>query len=125
MKELYTTGTIAFENGRKDPPNLPGAKKNGLYQLILGEGQNIFVGCGLGGTSLLNANVFLEADDKTLQMDLWPEEIRKDPESLKKCEYHIPNEGGVMAPEGNIRPLILELPGREESLLLSHNQYFQ
>jgi hypothetical protein len=32
---------------------------------------------GLGGTSLLNANVFLETDRKTLAMDTWPEEIRK------------------------------------------------
>jgi choline dehydrogenase-like flavoprotein len=49
----------------------------GLYHLVLGQGQNAFIAKGLGGTSLLNANVFLETDRKTLAMDTWPEEIRK------------------------------------------------
>lgn len=39
---------------------------------------------GLGGTSLLNANVFLEADSKTLAMSVWPEELRK-PKALERC----------------------------------------
>ena len=32
---------------------------------------------GLGGTSLLNANVFLRADEKTMGLDEWPEELNK------------------------------------------------
>lgn len=40
----------------------------------------------LGGTSLLNANVFLEADARTLQLPNWPKEIRQRPESIKKCK---------------------------------------
>lgn len=40
---------------------------------------------GLGGTSLLNANVFLRADDRTLAMKEWPPEI-KQAGSLDKCE---------------------------------------
>ncbi|KAI9780055.1 MAG: hypothetical protein M1839_007037 [Geoglossum umbratile] len=39
---------------------------------------------GLGGTSLLNANVFLRADEKALSMDQWPPEIRNDPACLEK-----------------------------------------
>lgn len=53
-----------------------------LYHLILGEGQNAFVANGLGGTSLLNANVFLEADHRTMAMSPWPKEIRNDPSCL-------------------------------------------
>ncbi|KAF2103993.1 cholesterol oxidase [Rhizodiscina lignyota] len=48
-----------------------------LYQLVVGEGQNAFVASGLGGTSLLNANVFLEADPGTMSLPEWPEELRK------------------------------------------------
>lgn len=33
---------------------------------------------GLGGTSLLNANVFLKADKKTMEMDEWPEELNEE-----------------------------------------------
>ncbi|EOD48756.1 putative glucose-methanol-choline oxidoreductase protein [Neofusicoccum parvum UCRNP2] len=53
-----------------------------MYQLILGEGQNAFVGKGLGGTSLINANVFLECDKRTLALPAWPPELRKDPNAL-------------------------------------------
>ncbi|KAL7273366.1 hypothetical protein RUND412_003786 [Rhizina undulata] len=59
-------------------------KKTGLYHLILGEGQNAFVANGLGGTSLLNANIFLRADKRTLELIKWPEEIRNYPASLNK-----------------------------------------
>jgi choline dehydrogenase-like flavoprotein len=57
-----------------------------LYHLILGEGQNAFVANGLGGTSLLNANIFLETDKRTMAIEsCWPEELRRDG-SLK--EYY-------------------------------------
>lgn len=39
---------------------------------------------GLGGTSLLNANVFLECDERTLQLGNWPEEIRSQPKELDR-----------------------------------------
>ncbi len=41
---------------------------------------------GLGGTSLLNSNVFLKADKKSLQLSEWPAEIRNDPTVLDKCK---------------------------------------
>jgi hypothetical protein len=40
---------------------------------------------GLGGTSLLNGNVFLPADHRTLALDEFPAEIREDPACLDKC----------------------------------------
>ncbi|KZO92761.1 FAD/NAD(P)-binding domain-containing protein [Calocera viscosa TUFC12733] len=59
-------------------------KRNGLYQLHLGKNQNVFVANGLGGTSLLNANVALRADERTLGLDVWPRELREDPKALDK-----------------------------------------
>lgn len=41
---------------------------------------------GLGGTSLMNANVFLEANHDSLKMKAWPEEIRENPDCLDKCK---------------------------------------
>ena len=68
--------------------NTPGTLSEGdptsLYHLILGEGQNAFVANGLGGTSLLNANVYIEADHRTLKTSPWPKEIREDPSCLDK-----------------------------------------
>ncbi|KAG9252351.1 uncharacterized protein F5Z01DRAFT_638618 [Emericellopsis atlantica] len=48
----------------------------GLYHFVVGEGQNAYMGNGLGGTSLLNANVFLEAHPDVLDMEVWPKELR-------------------------------------------------
>jgi hypothetical protein len=40
---------------------------------------------GLGGTSLLNANVFIEADHRTLSQNVFPPEIRANPGDLDEC----------------------------------------
>lgn len=42
---------------------------------------------GLGGTSLVNGNIYLEADRSTLAASAWPSEITGDPECLEKCEH--------------------------------------
>ncbi|KAK8066348.1 glucose-methanol-choline oxidoreductase [Apiospora hydei] len=74
-------------SGQFSPGWLPkkvvnGGDPTGMYHLIFGNGQNAMVGNGLGGTSLINANVYLEVDDETLQQEQWPEEIRSDPSTL-------------------------------------------
>ena len=61
-------------------------KKVGLYHTMKGRGQDVFVGHGLGGTSLINANVFLRAEHRTLAVREWPKEIRDNPASLDECE---------------------------------------
>ncbi|KAI0397227.1 FAD/NAD(P)-binding domain-containing protein [Xylariaceae sp. FL0594] len=81
LHQLHFSGQFA-------PTYLPkhvvdGGNPTGLYHLVLGNGQNALVGNGLGGTSLINANVFLEADDDALQLEQWPEEIRKNRGCLK------------------------------------------
>lgn len=64
-------------------------KASGLYQTYKGKGQDVFTGCGLGGTSLINAGVFLRADKRVLEGPEWPVEIRNDSESLTKCQKPI------------------------------------
>ncbi|CAG8697386.1 15011_t:CDS:2, partial [Dentiscutata heterogama] len=53
-------------------------KKTGMYHFYVGSGQSAYVGCGLGGTSLINANVALEADPRVWKMSAWPKEIHDD-----------------------------------------------
>lgn len=43
---------------------------------MVGDGQNAFVASGLGGTSLLNANVFLPADSGTMSLPEWPKDLQ-------------------------------------------------
>ena len=40
----------------------------------------VLTGSGLGGTSLINANVALDMDPAVLQDSAWPKEIRNDDE---------------------------------------------
>jgi cholesterol oxidase len=61
--------------------DLPGehiGSRTGLYDLRAHLGMNVFVGCGLGGTSLVNANVAVEADPRVFADPAWPDEIRSD-----------------------------------------------
>ncbi|EPG73584.1 GMC oxidoreductase [Leptospira fainei serovar Hurstbridge str. BUT 6] len=48
----------------------------GLYDFHLSPDISVLVGCGLGGTSLINANVSLRADKEVFQDECWPKEIR-------------------------------------------------
>ncbi len=45
-------------------------KPYGLYDIRVSDNVNCFIGCGLGGTSLINANVAIEADERSLAR--WP-----------------------------------------------------
>jgi len=49
-----------------------------LFDLHAGKDINVLVGCGLGGTSLINANVALHADPRLFDDPVWPAEIRGD-----------------------------------------------
>ncbi len=53
--------------------------ERGLYDLRLGSDIHVFVGCGLGGTSLVNANVSLPIDQRIWEDPVWPEALVADP----------------------------------------------
>jgi choline dehydrogenase-like flavoprotein len=86
-EEIRVSGEFAPGDRRSIPGKVvDGGNPTGLYHLAVGEGQNVFMGNGLGGTSLLNANVFLEAHPDVLDMEIWPRELRgKD--AWTKCEH--------------------------------------
>lgn len=67
-KETQVTTAL---NGRITPDS------NGLLDLHVNDDMSVIVGCGLGGTSLLNANVALEPQSEVLQSTRWPKALRK------------------------------------------------
>ncbi|KAF2656879.1 FAD/NAD(P)-binding domain-containing protein [Lophiostoma macrostomum CBS 122681] len=79
-RDFHVTGETT--SGSSLTSKWTSGRKTGMYHLIQGEGQDVFVGNGLGGTSLINANVCLRAEHRTLQLEEWPAEIRQDPSSL-------------------------------------------
>ena len=73
-------------------------RASGLYQTYKGKGQDVFTGSGLGGTSLINAGVFLRADRKILGGPEWPVEIRETIDDLSQCKKRIFVVANVISP---------------------------
>ena len=53
-----------------------------LYWFHVGGDMCVFSGCGLGGTSLVNANVALRPDPRVFEDGRWPLALREDPSGL-------------------------------------------
>lgn len=47
-----------------------------MFNFHQGKDINVIAGCGLGGTSLINAGICMRADDSIFKTDRWPEPIR-------------------------------------------------
>lgn len=86
IRELRVSGRFS-PGERGSLPQIPinGGNPTGLYHFALGAGQNIYMGNGLGGSSLVNANVFLEPTPAILNMSMWPKELRG-VDVWRKCE---------------------------------------
>lgn len=50
----------------------------GLFDVRVGRDVHVVVGCGVGGTSLINANVCLNPDAQVLEDERWPSALRTD-----------------------------------------------
>ncbi len=85
----------AFPNTRKgtqrevqvDSPHGRIGPRTGLYDFRVNNELNVIVGCGLGGTSLINANVALRATPGVFQDPVWPEELRNDIDTIFEEGY--------------------------------------
>ncbi|MFN2499065.1 MAG: GMC family oxidoreductase N-terminal domain-containing protein [Pyrinomonadaceae bacterium] len=80
--EYPDTEAEAVREVQIDLPKLHTGSRTGLYDLRMNEEINVFIGCGLGGTSLVNANVALQADPRVFQLPEWPSEFRDTPNIL-------------------------------------------
>lgn len=52
--------------------------RTALFDYRVNDEIDILMGCGLGGTSLINANVCLKPDPRAFQDEAWPEDVRGD-----------------------------------------------
>lgn len=73
--EYPDTTTEVLREVQFDFPTGHIGQHTGLYDLRINDDISVFVGCGLGGTSLINANVALFADPDIFG-DRWPKEFR-------------------------------------------------
>lgn len=70
-----TFGDIA-DNVQIDNAWIGRGHRLGLYNCHVGADLDVLVGCGLGGTSLINANVTIKPDPRVFEQPVWPSAIR-------------------------------------------------
>ncbi|MGH3773384.1 MAG: alpha/beta fold hydrolase [Pseudonocardiaceae bacterium] len=95
--EYPDTAPEALKEMQIDSPEGHIGSRTGLYDFRVNEELSVFMGCGLGGTSLVNANVSLRADRRVFDDPRWPEALRADLGTLMADGYRRAKE--MLKPE--------------------------
>ena len=75
--------TSAMAEMQTDSPLGRIGSSTGLYDFRINDDINVFMGCGLGGTSLVNANVALRPEPRVFEDPRWPAPIRSNLSSVE------------------------------------------
>lgn len=96
-------------------------KADGLYDIRVGDDVNVFVGCGLGGTSLINANVAIEPDPRVFGD--WPEPFRSTSDPLRPWFDRARRMlGSRTYPEGKTPPKMAALEAAARGMKARHRR---
>ena len=76
--EYPDTPIAAAKEMQMNTPDGHIGSRLGMFEFHVNKDMNALVGCGLGGTSLINANVSLRVTDFVWQDTRWPQAIRDD-----------------------------------------------
>ncbi len=85
--EYPDTGPEVLDEMQIDFPDHHVGSRTALYDMRVNDDLNVFLGCGLGGTSLVNANVSLRADQRVFGDPRWPAALRADLGTLMQDGY--------------------------------------
>lgn len=84
--EFPDTPVAAWAEMRIDAAGESMGHETALFDLRVNEDLHVLLGCGLGGTSLINANVALLPDPRVFADEGWPQEIRA--EAARLMDLH-------------------------------------
>ncbi len=87
--EYPNTMDKAVEEFQVHDPSGHIGSRTGLFDLHVNAQQNVLVGCGLGGTSLINANVALTAKPSVFDDPRWPASVREHRDTLLEEGYNL------------------------------------
>ncbi len=87
----------------------------GMVEIHVNKGQNVLVGCGLGGTSLINANVALEPVKGVWGDPRWPQALIQDLDGAVADGYHRAREMLKPQPYPQDAPRLAKLDALEAS----------
>lgn len=108
-----------------DTPNGFLGSRTGLYDIRVNDDINVFCGCGLGGTSLVNANVSLAAEPRVFDDPRWPAELRADIATRLQTGYQLAQQmlGATPYPAGS--PALPKLQALEKSAVSLNEKFYR
>lgn len=113
--EFPDTPVEAAQELQLDLPNAHTGSRTALFNIHVNEDMNVVVGCGLGGTSLINANVSLRAEPRVYEDPRWPEELSADRDTLLAEGYRRAEEMLKPVPYPEDFPTLPKLQALEKS----------
>ncbi len=118
-----------LETSEEIQVNLPNKKPigspTGLYDFHVNEDINVFVGCGLGGTSLVNANVSLRAERRVLEDVRFPQAFRDDIDTVLDAGYRRAEEMLKPTPYPNDFPSLKKMDALAKSAEFLHEKFYR
>jgi len=97
-----------------DTPGAHLGSRTGLYDFRFNDEINVFLGCGLGGTSLVNANVSLPPEPRVFEDPRWPQALRGGASSLAS-EFELARKMLKATPYPTHFPTLPKLEALEKS----------
>lgn len=113
--EYPDTEPEAVAEMQADLPEHHIGSRAGLYDLRVNPDINVFLGCGLGGTSLVNANVSLRAEARLFDDPRWPKAFRDDLKTLLEEGYRRAEEMLKPTPYPETFPPLAKLQALQKS----------
>jgi cholesterol oxidase len=113
--EYPDTAVEAAEELQSNAPAGHVGSRSALYEFHVNDDINVFKGCGLGGTSLVNANVALRAEPRVLEDPRWPAEFRRDRATRLEEAYRHAEEMLKPNPYPQHWPTLRKLQAQETS----------
>ncbi len=97
----------------------------GLYDFRVNEEMNVVLGCGLGGTSLINASVALPAERAIFADPRWPQGLRDDLDTLLEEGYQRARQMLGSTPYPTHFPNLRKLEALEKSAAAMHAPFYR
>jgi len=97
----------------------------GLYDVRINKDINVFLGCGLGGTSLVNANVSIRAEPRVFKDSRWPGELREDLQGSLEDGYRRAEEMLKPTPYPDHFPQLAKLNAHQQSAARMQENFYR
>ncbi|MFQ5676791.1 MAG: GMC oxidoreductase, partial [bacterium] len=115
----------AAANSQFDTPKGHSGSETNLFDFHTNDDINVLVGCGLGGTSLINANVAIEADPRVFQNPAWPEALVQDLNGGMAAGYKRAREMLKPVPYPDKLPPLKKLAALEKSAKYMKEDFYR